>query len=165
MCDTTRVSPQTDRQDSRDARWPCTLRWSQLRASSSACHFCGADVSHGILVARTAWLHQAVGSVTSIVCPAGGTSFNNPSREPLGASLTSLPACASAKGTGKIQNVSQAAASSSRPLSPIPQVPPMSVSGCLLYFPQYFPAHCTSVGNPLCLAEKHVEDESSEGAK
>lgn len=62
-----------------------------------------------------------------------------------------------------MQNVQSA--SVSRPLSPVPQVPPVSVSGCLLYFPQYFPAHCTSVGNPSCLAAKHSEDKFSEGAK
>lgn len=32
-------------------------------------------------------------------------------------------------------------------------------------FPTVFSSHCTSVGNPLYLAEKHSEDVFSEGAK
>lgn len=53
--------------------------------------FHGADVSHGIFAACTAWLQQAVGSVTSLVCPAVGTSFKNHQQGTFGSISHLLP--------------------------------------------------------------------------
>lgn len=54
--------------------------------------FHGADVSRGILATHTAWLHQAGGSLSSLACPAVGTSFNSHHQGTSG-SISHLPPC------------------------------------------------------------------------
>lgn len=93
-------------------------------------------------------------------CLAVGDLWEHLAPPSLPAHLISLP-----KKLGKSKMWSWAAASPSQALSPAPQVPPMCISGCLSKVGQYFPPHCTSAGNPLCLAEMRLEDKSSKGAK
>lgn len=153
------------RQDSHDTQWSWAHRWWQLRVAPVSVISWGRCVPwHPCNTHSLAAPGRRLSELLSVSCCRD--KLQQPPSGDLWEHLTppSLPVRLPQE-LGKSKTCSQAAASVSRPLSPVPRVPPLSVSGCLLYFPLYFPAHCTSVGNPLCLAENDSEDKSSEGAK
>lgn len=128
-----------------DVRWDGVVRQRQLRDGSSTCLIpVGWMVSHGIFAAilataHTAWLHPAVGSVSSIAGPSN--------RGPLGPCRTSLPTYTSQLPSKEIREIQIVESGRSQPLtglvtSPTARVSPTVFSPSLHFCNESFMSGC-----------------------
>lgn len=131
-----------------DVRWDGVIQQHQLKDGSSTCLIpVGRMVSHGIFAAmlataHTAWLHPAVGLVSSIAGPSN--------RGPLGPGCTSLPTYTSQLPSKEIGEIQIVESGRSQPLtglvtSPKVQVSPTVFSPSLHFCSESFMSGCKAL--------------------